>query len=137
MKRTPLRAQSAKKRKQDGQRRKLTERFLAEHHVCQAMLGGCQGRVDDVHEIIQRSVMPSAAVDDRLYLGLCRHCHSQISDKFGWAWNHGYVLKSWQMTPEWFDVADRLRRMHCSRSTRCTTMHMGMTVDAIFEDNDD
>lgn len=134
MKRTPLRQVSAKKRRQDAQRRKLRVRFLADNPDCGALLGGCQGGAVEVHEVIQRSVMPNASVMPRLYLGLCHPCHAWISDNFGPAWQHGYVLQSWQNTDEWLRTAATLRTMHCARDRQCETKHMTTIINKLIDE---
>ena len=134
MQRKPLSAKSAKRKRDDRLRKVLVTQYLTANPNCAAQLAGCRGRAETVHEIIQRSVHPGAQLEPRLFLGLCDSCHTYISDNWSWAWNHGYVLKSWQNSSGWLLQAKRIRGWYCARSKHCTETHIEDIIESLLED---
>lgn len=95
MKRTPLRAKSAKRVSDDRKRKQLREQYLEDNWICKAKLPGCQVAATDVHELVNRSQLPGAQLIPELFLGLCRRCHSYITDHPRWSYAHGFSIHSW------------------------------------------
>ena len=96
MKRTRLRSQSAKRRREQAERRKVLEALVAERGPwCQAQLIGCEGQAVDGHEVLPRSAVGSITDPDNILL-LCRLCHRHITENPAWARKAGWVRSRYE-----------------------------------------
>jgi hypothetical protein len=71
--RKPINKVSGKRKKENAEYKKLREKFLNEHPVCEAMLEGCTGVATDCHHKAGR--IGNNFLDVSKFLALCSNCH--------------------------------------------------------------
>lgn len=91
--RVPLRPVSPKRRKQASKRRACVKAVQARSGGrCEAMLPGCSGRGDHVHELKRRS-QGGDPHDPAGCINVCFNCHRRIHDAPGAAYDAGLLLR--------------------------------------------
>jgi 5-methylcytosine-specific restriction endonuclease McrA len=95
--RSGIRRVSAKRAKENWQRRKIVDAVWIERPVCARP--GCGQWADDVHEPLTRARGGSITDRDNM-VPLCRGCHDEITfrpekSELGWAYDLGLLVHSW------------------------------------------
>lgn len=91
--RTPLKPQSAKRRREMRERRAMVAALWPERPKC--AVPWCGRLADDVHEPLMRS-RGGSITDPENAVPLCRPCHMVISDEQPrWAYELGLLRHSW------------------------------------------
>lgn len=86
LKRSPLRAVSKKRQKENRQYTKLRAEYLEEHPVCEI----CDSqRADQIHHRARRG---SNFLNADTFLALCANCHHTIETNGRWAREMGYII---------------------------------------------
>lgn len=95
--RTPLRAVSARRVKENRQRRKMTDALFPDRPKCS--VPRCPSLADDLHEPLTRA-RGGSITDPGNACPLCRPHHDQITfapeSELGWAYDLGLLRHSWQ-----------------------------------------
>ena len=86
----------SQKRTAENRERKKTRVEVLERcgNLCEARLSICTRTVDDLHEIKTRARGGSITDPDNC-LGLCRSCHTFITDNPQFALDNGFIVPSW------------------------------------------
>lgn len=93
--RTPLKQQSAKRRREMRERRAMVAELWPERPKC--AVPWCTSLADDVHEPLMRS-RGGSIVDPENAVALCRPCHTLITDtQPAWAYEAGLLRHSWDI----------------------------------------
>jgi len=129
MKRSPLARLSKKRQQSNKTRRDLVEAYKTVSPQCQGGIGNeCTYWITDVHEIVGRGVRPGAELEPHLFVGLCRPCHTYVTDNPKWARGHGLRLRSWEDTDQMLHAAARIRAGlvfgWCGMDKRCERDHL-------------
>jgi hypothetical protein len=97
VKRTPIRRQSARRRREQAERRRVLAGLLEERGPwCEAGLHNvCTGQAQDGHEVLPRSAGGSITDPDGIKL-LCRACHTVITENPAWARKAGWVRSRYE-----------------------------------------
>jgi hypothetical protein len=97
VRRTRIRNQSTKRRRQQTERRTMLATLVAERGPwCQAQLHNvCTGQAVDGHEVLPRSAGGSI-VDPENVLLLCRRCHDVITQNPAWSREAGWVRSRYE-----------------------------------------
>ena len=102
-------------------RRRMVSEFLERNPICEAcgVWAGFDGaarfvsqKATDVHELVNRSQQGNI-LDKRIFVAVCRACHSRIGDNVNDAEIVGLHLKSWA-----YDNAHILEAQRCRDSWR-------------------
>ncbi len=96
MRRTRLRARSAKRRVENVERRVVLEQLVAERGPgCEARVEGvCTGQAQDGHEVLTRARGGSITDPANIKI-LCRRCHDWIGTHPEAAHERGLLKHSW------------------------------------------
>jgi hypothetical protein len=90
--RTPIRAVSTKRARENRERAQL--RPLVVGGPCAARLHGCTGIATDLHEVLSRA-RGGSITDLSNIRGLCRPCHTYITEHPAWALAEGWLLSQY------------------------------------------
>ena len=88
---TPLRAHSPRRLRQQANRRALTAAFLEQHPACCL----CGHKATELHEPQKRSRNPKAWLDEDLVVPSCRHCNRWAEEEPELARQAGWLIPSW------------------------------------------
>lgn len=92
--RTRIRPVSAKRAKEQRERRIAMENAFGLSPACSAQLDGCDGYACDAHELLSRA-RGGSITDPENVRPLCRPCHTYITEHPAWAEANGWALPSW------------------------------------------
>jgi 5-methylcytosine-specific restriction endonuclease McrA len=97
VRRTPIRRQSAKRRREQAERRRVLAGLLEERGPgCEAGLHNvCTGQAVDGHEVLPRSAGGSIVDPANLKL-LCRRCHEVITVNPEWSRAAGWTRSRYE-----------------------------------------
>jgi hypothetical protein len=94
---TLIRSVSAKRAKQNRERRAMISRLWPERPQCGRP--GCTRMADDVHEPLTRA-RGGSITDSANAVPLCRLCHDEVTfapeSQLGWAYEAGLLIHSWE-----------------------------------------
>ena len=91
----PIRQQSAKRQRENRERRKVvTEKYGAGPVWCE--VPGCFRPADDAHEVLTRARGGSITDPDNIR-AVCRPCHDAITAEAPWAYELGFLRHSWEV----------------------------------------
>lgn len=110
LRRTPVKPVSAKRQRENRQRRAMADQRWPDRREGTVMCGcgrpECNRRADDLHEIKSRA-RGGSITDETNCVPLARECHDEITFKpeseLGWAYDLGLLRHSW--TPDGGDAA--------------------------------
>lgn len=98
--RTPLRRESARRRRERPQRAAVVAEVLERDGGCvgrdRVPSVACSGRLE-VHEVAQRSVVPGSHLRAELAVALCSAHHRWVDDHIAEAREVGLIVDSWEV----------------------------------------
>ena len=116
MKRSPIKAKSAKRTVDDRVRKRLRAEFLEAHPACEMR---CGQPATDVDELIGRGVLPGAQLMPELFQALCRTCHGIKTTRPDWSYRHGWSAHEWDLSR-----VDEIRRKRICCPLDCEVDHI-------------
>lgn len=96
LRRTPMRAVSSKRRRQNAQRRARLHEAYGTDPACKIRWDdGCRGWAEDAHEPAMRSRGADITDPDQA-VPTCRHCHDSVHAHPVEATRRGWLVPSWE-----------------------------------------